>query len=249
MGKLNFWTQDSDGERWLINGPSIVVATNRPRKKGKRKMYTNRPKHGTKAWMSYIRGLRKGKKNSGRKRKSKARRNMYSAGEVANRPRTRTVTRYVKVRRNKPSGGGVRGMFGGLLPGLEPIAGAFAGLVVPPVLRYFTASYIPASIQANPIGKYLVKAAYAALPAWAVKKYVNRSVGNTMMVVGLGKVLFDAVREFAPGIPGLSEGVGYQPMLGAYGNRPGFPQLRPVPMMQSQMVAGVPDRLQPGARF
>jgi hypothetical protein len=134
---------------------------------------------------------------------------------------------------------------------MEPIAGAFAGLVVPPVLRYFTSSFIPASITANPIGKYLVRGAYAFLPAWAVRKYVNRNVGNTMMVVSLGKLLFDAVREFAPGIPGLTDdNVGFQPMLGAYtGQRRGFPALRPIPMMQSQMVAGVPDRLQPGARF
>ena len=177
---------------------------------------------------------------------------MYSAGEIANRPRTRTrtVTRYVRTRRNPPAAS--RGMLAGFgIPGIEPIAGAFAGLVVPPVLRYFTSSFIPATITANPIGKYLVKGAYAFLPAWAVRKYVNRSVGNTMMIVGLGKVLFDAVREFAPGIPGLSDdNVGYQPFLGAYtAQRRGFPQLRPVPMMQSPMVAGVPDRLQPGSRF
>jgi hypothetical protein len=248
---INFWTEDSDGERWMVNDPMLVVASNRPRKKGKKTMaYTNRPKHGTKAWMSYIRGLRRTKTNRPRKH-SKPRRNMYSAGEIANRPRTktRTITRYVnRPRRNPPAASrGLLGLSG--FPGMEQIAGATAGLVVPPVLNYFVSGYIPAAITSNTFGKYAVQAAETVLPAWLVRKYVNRNVGNTMLVVGLGKLVFDLVREFAPGIPGLS-GMGYQPMLGAYtGQRRGFPALRATPMMVSPGIAGVPDRLNPQARF
>jgi hypothetical protein len=252
--KVNFWTEDSDGERWLINGPELVIA-NRPQKRKGKKMYTNRrkPRHGTKAWMSYIRGLRKNKGGGHRKKHSRAKRNYYSAGEMANRPRTRTVTRYVtrSTRRNKASAGGSLGrtMFGGLMPGIEPIAGAFAGLAVPPIVNYFVSGYIPASIAANPIGRYAIKAAEVALPSWLIRRYVNRNVGTIMMIAGFGKLLFDAVAEFAPGIPGLS-GMGYQPMLGAYAaNRRGLPTARPVPMMQSPMIAGVPDRLNPQTRF
>jgi hypothetical protein len=176
---------------------------------------------------------------------------MYSAGVIANRPRTRTVTRTVHIRakRNRSTGGsrGLLGSFG--FPGMEQIAGAFGGLVVPPVLNYFTSSYVPASIKSTAAGRYAIQGLLTIGPAWAVRKYVNRSVGNTMLVVGIGKLLFDMVREFAPGIPGLS-GFSGQPFLGAYtGQRPGFPSLRPVPQMTTPMLNGVPDRLNPNARF
>lgn len=248
----NFWTQDADGERWLINGPELLIAANRPKKtkKGKRKMYANKPRHGTKAWMSYIRKFRKNP--GGRKRKhAKRKRNMYSAGAIANRPKTRTVTVYAKRRRSNPGAvGSSRGMFGlAGFPGIEPITGAFAGLAVPPVLNYLVSGYIPAAITGNTFGRYAVRAAEVVIPSWLVRKYVNRNVGNIMMFVGIGKLLFDAVREFAPGIPGLS-GVGFQPMLGVYPQaRRGLPAARQVPMMQSQMQSGVPTRLDPGGRF
>jgi hypothetical protein len=245
--RLNFWTEDRDGERWLINGPELLIAANRPQKKGKRKMYANKPKHGTKAWMSYIRGLRRTK--NGPKRHKKARRNMYSAGEIANRPKTRTVTRYVKAtrRRSNPPGG-MRGMLSGF-PGIEPITGAFAGLAVPPVLNYLVSGYIPAAISGNTFGRYAVRAAEVVIPSWLVRRYVNKNVGTIMMFVGISKLLFDGVKEFASGIPGLS-GMGFQPMLGVYpGARRGLPAARPVPMMQTPMTSGVPGRLDPGRRF
>ena len=249
--KLNFWTQDNDGERWLINGPELLIAANRPKKKGKRKMYTNKPRHGTKAWMSYIRKFRK---NAGGKRKkhAKRRQNMYSAGQVANRPRTRTVTRYVKAnrkRRHNPGATQSRGMFGlAGFPGIEPITGAFAGLTIPPILDYFVKGYIPTALTSNAFGRYAVKGLEAFVPAWLVRRYVNRNVGNIMMFVGIAKVLFDGVREFAPGIPGLSGGVGYQPMLGVYQQRRGLPALPAVPQMTSAMTSGVPQRLDPARR-
>lgn len=248
--KLNFWTQDNDGERWLINGPELLIAANRPKKRGKRKMYTNKPRHGTKAWMSYIRKFRKNKGGS-RKRKH-AKRNMYSAGQVANRPRTRTVTRYVKaklIRRKHNPPTQSRGLFGLRgFPGIEPITGAFAGLTIPPILDYFAKSYIPTSITSTVWGRYAVKGLEAFIPAWLVRRYVNRNVGNIMMFVGIAKVLFDGVREFAPGIPGLSGGMGYQPMLGVYQQRRGLPAPAPVPMMTSAMTSNIPARLDPARR-
>lgn len=251
---VNFWTQDRDGERWLINGPELLIASNRPKKKGKRKMYTNRPpKHGTKAWMSYIRGFRK--KNKGTKRrKSSARRNMYSAGQIANRPRIRTVTRYVKAKliRRRHNPGTAKRMLGGFLglPGVEPIAGAFAGLVIPPTLMHFTASYYPDSIRTNKFGQYAIAAVNVLVPAFLIKKYLSRNIGNTMMVVGIGNLLYSIAKEFAPQIFGLSGRMGYQPMLGVYPQaRAGLPAARPVPMMTSAMTSGIPSRLDAGRRF
>jgi hypothetical protein len=250
---LNFWTQDADGERWLINGPELLIAANRPKRKEKRKMYANKPRHGTKAWMAYIRKFRKNPGGRKRKHHAKRSRNMYSAGAIANRPKTRTITRYVKAtrRRSNPGGGGGRGLLGlAGFPGIEPITGAFAGLAVPPVLNYLVSGYIPAAITGNTFGRYAVRAAEVVLPAWLVRRYVNRNVGNIMMFVGIGKLLFDAVREFAPGIPGLSGGIGYQPMLGVYPQqRRGLPPARMVPMMQTSMQSGVPTRLDSGSRF
>lgn len=214
-------------------------------------MYTNRPKHGTKAWMSYIRGFRK-KNKSSKKRTSHARRsNMYSAGAVANRPKTRTVTRYVKAklirRRNPPQSRGLLGLSG--FPGLEPITGAFAGLSVPPLLNYFVSGYIPAAITSNKFGNYAVRAAEVILPSWLVRKYVNRNVGTTMMIVGIGALLYSIAKDVAPQIFGLSGYVGYQPMLGVYQQRRGLPAARPVPMTTTPMQSGIPSRLDPGRRF
>lgn len=257
MARVNFWTEDRDGERWLINDPTLVIASNRPKKKGKR-MYTNRRKKKGGGWgkshMAWVRSFaKKNRKHGSRKTRRRAKHNMYSAGAIAN-PRRKTVTRYVtKYKRNSPARAG--GMLGGLgIPAIEPIAGAFAGLAVPPMLNYFLGGYIPASITANPIGKYAVRAAQVVVPSFIVRKYVNRNVGNIMMIVGIGKLLLDAVHEFVPSIPWLS-GMGYQPMLGAYtfatpARRVGPPTFanRMLPMMQSSGTAGVPSRLDPMAR-
>jgi hypothetical protein len=252
MGKVNFWTEDSDGERWLINGPELVIASNRP-KKGKAKMYTNRKrKKPGRAHMAWVRSFqKKNRKHRGHTKRAKT--NMYSAGQIANRPRrrTRTVTRTVtRYKRNPLSAGGMLGSLG--IPAIEPIAGAFAGLAVPPMLNYFLGSYVPTSITSNPIGKYAVKAGLVVVPSFIVRKYVNRNVGNIMMIVGIGKLLLDAVHEFVPSIPwlGLSGGMGYQPMLGAYTTfaRTRQPAMRMIPMMTSSMTAGVPDRLNPQFR-
>jgi hypothetical protein len=252
---VNFWSQDADGERWLVNGPELMIASNRPKKKGKRKMYANKPRHGTKAWMSYIRGFRKKNKSTKRKHHSKARRNMYSAGQIANPPRTRTVTRYVKaklIRRRKSNPGGLfgRSAAGFLgLPGVEPILGAFAGLVVPPTLSHFTAPYLPTSITTSPWGKYAISAANVILPAWLIKKFLSRNIGNTMMVVGIGSLLYSIAKDFMPSVFGLSGYVGYQPMLGVYQQRRGLPPARQVPMMTTPMQSGIPSRLDPTRRF
>lgn len=254
MGKtLNFWSQDADGERWLVNGPELMIAANRPKKKGKRKMYANKPRHGTKAWMSYIRGFRKKNKSTKRKH-TKARRNMYSAGQLANPPRTRTVTRYVKaklIRRKRNPGGFLsRGMGGFMgLPGVEPIAGAFAGLVIPPTLQHFVTPYLPTAITSSKIGQYAVAAANVILPAWLIKRYLSRNIGNTMMVVGIGNLLYSIAKEFMPNVFGLSGYVGYQPMLGVYQQRRGLPAARQVPMMTTAMNSGIPSRLDPSRRF
>lgn len=247
MLKPNVWTQDSDGEEWYINGPEVVIASNRPRKKGKPKMYANRPKHGTKAWMSYIRGMKKNAGGRKKKHHRKAKRNMYSAGMVANRPKTRTVVKYIRAKRNGPRTSAMLAGFG--IPGIEPIAGAFAGLSVPPLLNYLVKGYLPTSLTSSKLGMYAIKAAEIIVPSWLVKKYVSRNVGNTMLIVGIGKLLYDVAQDVAPQVFGLS-GMGFQPMLGVYpGQRRGLPAARQVPMMTTPMNSGVPDRLDANSRF
>ena len=254
MAELNFWTQDRDGERWAINGPQLMIASNRPKKKGKRKMYTNRPKHGTKAWMSYIRGFRKKNKSHGRKKATRRRPNMYSAGQIANRPKT--VVRYVKaklIRKRNPGGGRASRMLGGFLglPGVEPIVGAFAGLVIPPTLMHFTAGYYPAAISTNKWGKYAIAAVSVLVPSFIIRKYLSRNIGVTMMTVGIGNLLYSIAKEVAPDIFGLSGmRMGFQPMLGVYPQqRPGLPASRQVPMMTTAMTSGIPSRLDASRRF
>lgn len=254
------WMTDTAGERWLDN-PQLIVA-NRPRRKN---VYTNpNLRRGTASARSYMKWVRSHR--GGGKRKWKAKRNFFTAGPVANpagrrRPRTYVqraragVVKYFKLpRRNPPAAGGgaqTRTLMGIPVPALEPLAGGVLGLIAPPLVHSFVGGFIPASIQQNTLGRYVVRAAEVVLPSILVRKFINARIGNYMLIAGFAKIAVDAVAEFAPGIiPGMS-GMGWQPMLGMYTSNSRGVRAIPqnVPVTLPGLSVGVPMRLSNSTRF
>jgi hypothetical protein len=249
---VNFY----DGEPWFDN-PPLVIANPKRRKKTMRKRRT-----------------RRGRKNSPRRR---ARRNYYSAGMLANRPRrrrrARTNTRrrarrnvYMpmlnrkrgrrRARRNPGLlGGRSMSILGFQMPPMDAVLFTAAGLIGPGLVSTQILSFIPASWKTNADGTpnqltmWATKIASVLIPAFLIRRFINVRAGNLFLIGGSAGLAMDALKTFAPGlIPGLN-GIGSQPLLGAYFQQPravsNFPRQARVPAM----IADAPDRLSPQGRF
>lgn len=168
------------------------------------------------------------------------RRNAY----FANPRRKRSVRRY---RRNPPLFGGNKIM--GL--GLNEVLYAGAGFVAPPLIEGALSNFIPSTITANPIGKYIVKAGIVAGTSFLGGKFLGREAGKMLAIGGATFIAASLIVDYAPQIfsgfgatsyvPGkvFTPSLRGQSMLGAYmgaGNTP------------SSMV-GIPSRLRPEERF
>lgn len=255
------WGTDLYGERWLENSGELILANKSGRRKGK-KMARRKGKRSSAArMMAYVRSFRKKSraKTNRPKHRRAAKRNFMNAGMIANRPRSRVYVMPRRRPRSNPASGGTGrplfNMFGLQIPGMATTAGAVAGLVIPGMVQAQIAAYVPASLSSTTIGKWLVRTASVALPAWIVKRFISAKAGTMMFIVGAATLGAMALREFFPtAFPALGQYLGEQPFLGYYGTSGGGQRQlttgrQQFPIMQPGMSRGVPDRLQAGSRF
>jgi len=272
------WTEETDGERWLVN-PALIVANPRPRKKRKagRKMAQRKAKRRMPAglrkyWATH---RRKSRTNPVARthRRRRARKNITSTGMLFNRKRRRSSGKRRGVRvmarrrraRQNPALGGLLGgrsisILGFTLPPLDAIVFTGAGLIVPPLVTSFIMAKLPNTWKTNKAAYYGVKAASVILPSMLVRRFVSQRAGNLMLLGGAASFVIDLLRDFAPGvIPGIS-GVGMnQPFLGYYPSMPdsGSKALglytgggqRQQNVTLPAMISNTPDRLNPAGRF
>lgn len=250
-----------DGEYWFDN-PSLVLAGNpgkrrsktmakakrRARRSTRRRAASRRPKHN---FMSAGALANRPKRRRRRHSASRSRRHAYRA--AARRHYTHNPRRHRRYRRN-PEGGRTIRIFGIELPPLDAIAGVAAGVIAPAVLNTYIPGWIPTSLK-NADGTlpswltWTIKIGVAVVPGILVRQFVNRRFGNYMLVGGLGFFAVDAIKTLAPGvIPGL----GAQPLLGSYFDRPAGGKMIPYGQrrnVQPMAIADAPDRLNPAGRF
>lgn len=131
-------------------------------------------------------------------------------------------------------------------PTLKVVGFTVGGMVGTPFVEGFAQTVIPASISSTKIGSYAVKIASALAVSFAVGKIFGREAGRSAFIGGASYIAVQAFREFVPGVLPASSGTGYylgqahQPLLGEY---------QPRGLGQTQIMQGVPDRLQVGSRF
>jgi hypothetical protein len=225
-----------DGEPWFDN-PQLIVAN--PGKKRRSSMA--RPHR------------RRRRRTALHNRRKKFRRNLYTAGSLINPHRRRSRRRHRMnprrrrhYRRNPERALSIAGV---QLPPIDAVLWVGSGLVVPPLVSAQIMKFVPASWQTSQGTTWLVKIASVVVPGMLLRKFVSPRAGNLYMVGGAASLIVQAIQTFAPGVlPGLSGyvGLGVQPMLGAYTSYPrAVPQRRQMP----PMLADVPSRLDPGARF
>lgn len=246
---VNFY----DGEPWFDN-PLLTVANPKRRKTAMRKR----------------RRSRRGRKASPRR----VRRNFYSAGALANRPRRRRRTRRSRARAYKRNvymplnprrrKRGRRRMFrrnpallGFQLPPMDAVLYTAAGFIGPGLVCDRILSAMPASWKTNTDGSpnqitiWAAKILSVALPAWAIKRFINPRAGAMFLIGGAAGLAMDAIRTFTPDIAKTLHlsGMGAQPLLGSYFTRPqavvNFPRQARVPAM----ISDAPSRLNPQERF
>jgi hypothetical protein len=249
----DLWTDDEYGEPWLDN-PQLIIANPVRRKStmakrhrqpaGLRRYWAARRarKNAPRAHVRHSKPHKRRRSYSTRRRQhsSRPRQNAYFA--VNKRRKHYTRRRY----RSNPS------LMGFQLPGLMDVAAVGAGIVVPPIITGYVMGWLPDSMKTSKAAYWTVKAASILVPSLVVRRFVSRRAGNLMLLGGVVSFTLDLIKEFMPGvIPGL----GYQPLLGAFVQRPA--RLAPGqmtrwatnPNMLSPMINSTPDRLSPAARF
>ena len=193
----------------------------------------------------------------------RARRNYASAGMVAMNPRRRhrrnrrhsflrNRRHYRRHARRNPS------LLGFTLPPVMDIAAVGAGLVVTPVLtNYVFNSFIAGTSMGTSKYAYLATEAATGFGlGWAVKRFVNVRAGNLVLLGAGAKVVIDLIQMLAPTLlpsTAMPTGLSGQPFLGMYERMPYRRTLgkyyTPGVPPSSRMIQGVPDRLDPSARF
>lgn len=199
-------------------------------------------------------------------RRRRARRNYASAGMVAMNPRRRRARRNHRRRgflrnyrrrhaRRNPS------LLGFTLPPVMDIAAVSAGLVGAPIVTNYVFNNFVAgtSLGTNKYAYIATEAATVWGLGWAVKRFVNVRAGNLVLLGGAARVALDLVQMLAPTLipsTAMPTGLSGQPFLGMYERMPvrrtlgryytpGAAQASGA----SRMITGVPDRLDPSARF
>jgi hypothetical protein len=263
------------GDRYFMGFPTTPKKVDHPasyyfgsgvskpkRKKGRKSMARRKPRHGSKAWMKYIRTMR-GRAISGRSRSVVAFRRRRTYKAVARVGRRKATMRFRFNRRkrsyrNNPiamAGGRGINLMGIQLPPIDSVLYVAGGFVLTPIVTAKLMPYLPASLQTG-TGQYAVKAAAAILPGYIVSRFVSQRAGRLLMVGGVASLAVDLIRQYV--LPALGLGfytggvLGSQPMLGSYytrqvGNRVvGIPGRRNT---VSNILSEVPERLDPASRF
>lgn len=262
------WTEDIDGEKWLVN-PQLIVANPRPKPKRRKKKMASRRKRRQPAGLRKYWAARRGRKSSPRRRRAK--KNYTSAGMLVNPRRRRRARRSIAAHRRRGVARRVTRrarrhyarnpqLLGFTMPAISDVLFTAAGMIAPPmVTTYVMKNFIPAAYQASRPVYYAVKAASVLIPSYVVRRFVSPRAGNLVLLGGVASLAIDLIKEFAPGvIPGL----GAQPFLGFYENVPMRPSLGggmgrylgpgnqgAGSRAPSQMIVSTPDRLDPANRF
>jgi hypothetical protein len=202
----------------------------------------------------------------GNRRRRRARRNYTSAGMVAMNPRRRhrrsrrrgflmNRRHHRRHARRNPA------FMGFTLPPVMDIAAIGAGLVGGPMLaNYVFNNFVAGTSMGTSKWAYIgTEAVSVAALGWGVKRFVNVRAGNLVLLGGAARVVLDLVQMLAPTLipsTAMPSGLSGQPFLGMYERMPIRRTLgryyTPGATQQaggSRMITGVPDRLDPSARF
>jgi hypothetical protein len=230
----DLWTEDIDGEKWLIN-PQLIIANpgrrvKRSNKRSVKKMASRRKRRMPAGLRRYWASRRKAKANPHRRRRRvtmanprrrrRAKRNFQMPGMLVNPRRRRSSRRrrrgFLMNRRHRRHARRNPQLLGFQLPPVSDIAFVGAGLVVPPIVsNYIMTNFLPSYTTSVPV-VWAVNVASVVGPSLLVRKFVSQRAGNLMLLGGAATLLLQAIKTFMPGvIPGLS-GMGYQPFLGSY---------------------------------
>lgn len=240
--------KDFDGEPFLIN-PHLIIANHRKgtemaRRKRSRRSY----RRARRNWMSpgvinprkrrYSRRRRRTMHNPRRARRRSYRRRHYAR---SNPPRRRSYSRrrYRRARRNPPSFMGLQ---------LPPIGTAIAvagGFALPAILEGYILPYLPDVLTGNTAGRWAVRVGIVAGAGMLAKKFVNPRIGNAILIGGGAWLVIQALKEFAPG---LTPGLGAQPLLGYYNTGAGMGAYADADG-SGMALYNVPDRLNPATRY
>lgn len=198
------------------------------------------------------------------RRRRRARRNFISAGSVAMNPRRRRHSRrrslrnrrhhYRRARRNPA-------LLGFTLPPVMDIAAIGVGLVGTPILaNYVFNTFVAGTSMGTSKWAYIATEAASAVGlGYVTKRFINVRAGNLIFLAGAARVALDLVTMVAPTLipsTAMPTGLSGQPFLGMYERMPVRRALgryyTPGAAQQagaSKMITGVPDRLDPSARF
>ena len=270
----HLWMEESDGERWLVN-PSLVIANPSKKRRGRKMAYRrnrrrtrrNRMPAGlARYWAKHRRNPHRRRRRSVmRNRKRHARRNFTSAGMVAANPRHRRRhrrnRRHMMNRHHRRHARRNPQLLGFTLPPAMDIVAVGGGLIGTPMLaNYVFNNFVAGTSFGTSKWAYIgTEAVSVAALSWGVKRFVNPRAGQLVLLGGAARVVLDLVQMLAPTLlPSLAmpPNLSGQPFLGVYER---MPIRRPLGRYYSRgqnenaasarMITGIPDRLDPSARF
>ena len=245
------------GEPFLVN-PHLFIVNSKGRKKkvmAKRKSRKRRtpPRNAKGRFVKRVAAKatrRRSVRRAAPRRVSRSRRRVSASrrrGSVIRAPRHSVIlTNPRRRRRSYRRNPAILSKLGLSNPTLKVVGFTVGGMVGTPFVEGFAQTVIPASISSTKIGSYAVKLASALAVSFAVGKVFGREAGRSAFIGGASYIAVQAFREFVPGVLPATSGTGYylgqahQPLLGEY---------QPRGVGQTQIMQGVPDRLQVGSRF
>jgi hypothetical protein len=118
------------------------------------------------------------------------------------------VQRYKTRRRAKREGRSVN-ILGINLPPLETILYTGVGIIGTPMVEGFASRFLPAELTTSTVGRYALKVAAVLGLTWGAKTLLGVNEAKAIAAGGGAYVLVTAMREFFPGVVGMSA---YAPM-------------------------------------
>jgi len=132
------------------------------------------------------------------------------------------VGRYKARRRASRQGRSVN-ILGINLPPLETVLYTGVGVIGTPMVEGFASRFLPVELSSNVVGRYALKVASVLGLTWLTNTLLGSNEAKAVGAGGGAYVLVTALREFAPGVVGMSS---YMPM-GAYTRQMGaYSQMR-----------------------
>jgi hypothetical protein len=216
MSKAGLWSI-VDGEPFMENprkleNPRLGILNKRRSKK--------MAKRGA-AHMAWVRSFKQNKRR--RRRNPAPRQNSYPmSGAVVEMRNPRKKRKYYsrakaavgryKTRRRAARVGKSTNILGINLPPLETILFTGGGLVGVPMVEGFASQFLPVDLTSSVVGRYALKVGSVLGLTWLTKTLLGDNEAKAVGAGGGAYVLVSALREFAPGMFGMSA---YSPM-GAY---------------------------------